>query len=606
MENRTFSKMSYSRDLVRLSEPSKVSFRGIIDDRMRALEEGLFLRVSTEAVTSYFRDRTDPFAAGEFFGKLLRACVNVCAYTGSVRLRRKCDEMVEAILECRDPDGCISTVPRENQPNGSNGSDLWERKYILLGLWEYFERFGPTLKSENDVVDAMLGLAKYTASQIGDEKDGKTPITKTGWAFCGIESSSILEPVMKIYGLTNDPALLDLARHIIGSGACARENLFEGIASGKSPAMIGNNGKPEESIAKAYEMMSCFEGLIEYYRVTGDENALSTARVFLLKIEEEEINFLGSGGADKPFNLGPGTGEQWNFCRSEQANPDVGLTMETCVTVTYMKLLLQYYRVTLDSTAIDRLEVSMYNALLGASHEDGSSFEYFSVFNGYRSGKQNFVYDVGGFPLSCCTANGPMGLAILPMLAAVTDRSGKIAYVNLYAPFKAEICCGLIEIDTRYPEDGVIRLKIIEKGSIDALAFRIPGFCESFTLSRAYSSEPGYAVVEGPFENGETITLELKFGPACVPSPKSVNPEAAGKILFTYGPLVLARDKKYDSAFDSPLSPEIVKELSPVYTDLSAGTPFMLKCPAATFVPYFAAGRSFSPDTEYRCWIKRM
>ncbi|MBO7503773.1 MAG: hypothetical protein J6U38_05335, partial [Clostridia bacterium] len=72
------------------------------------------------------------------------------------------------------------------------------------------------------------------------------------------------------------------------------------------------------------------------------------------------------------------------------------------------------------------------------------------------------------------------------------------------------------------------------------------------------------------------------------------------------GPLVLARDKKYDSGFDSPLSPEIVKELSPVYPDLSAGTPFMLKCPAATFVPYFAAGRSFSPDTEYRCWIKRM
>ncbi len=600
-----YSKMNYGRDLVKLSEPSGVVFSGIVDERMRALEDGLFLRVSTDSVVRYFRDRTDPFAAGEFFGKLLRACVNVACYTGSDRLKRKCDEMVSAILECRDPDGCISTVPRENQPNGSNGSDLWERKYVLLGLWEYFERFGPTLKNENDVVDAMLGLAKYTASQIGDENDGKTPVTKTGWAFCGIESSSILEPVMKIYGLTKDPALLGLARHIIDSGACSRENLFESIAAGKSPALIGNNGKPGESIAKAYEMMSCFEGLIEYYRVTGDEKALETARVFIDKINEEEINLLGSGGADKPFNLGPGTGEQWNFCRSEQTNPDVGLTMETCVTVTYMKLMLQYYRVTRDAKAVDDIERSMYNALLGAAHEDGSSFEYFSVFNGFRSGKQNFFYDLDGFPLSCCTANGPMGLAILPMLSLVTGASRGDVYVNLYIPQTAEIAGGVLKIDTRYPENGKIELEIVEKGFIGSIAFRIPGFCENFALSKPYKTEPGYAVVEGPFENGEKITLELFYSPACVPSPKSVNPAGNGKILFTYGPLVLARDKKYDPDFGSPLSPEIIKELVPVPSVSDAGKPFMMKCPSATFVPYFEAGRSFSPETEYRCWFVR-
>ena len=63
-------------------------------------------------------------------------------------------------------------------------------------------------------------LADYTAAQVGSAP--KTPITQTGWAFCGIESSSILEPIMKLYHLTEKPAYLELARHIVEeTGCCA-------------------------------------------------------------------------------------------------------------------------------------------------------------------------------------------------------------------------------------------------------------------------------------------------------------------------------------------------------------------------------------------------
>ena len=190
---------------------------------------------------------------------------------------------------------------------------------------------------------------------------------------------------MRVYHATGEPAALELATHIVRSGCCGRENIFEAIRAGKSPYRIGDNGNPRESIAKAYEMMSCFEGLCEYYRATGDARDLETVRLFWDKVREEEITLLGSGGADAPFNLGPGTGEQWNRTRLEQTNPAIDLMMETCVTVYWMRLCHQLLRLTGEVRYADAMEVSLYNAIFGALRPDGAFFEYFPRFNGARN-----------------------------------------------------------------------------------------------------------------------------------------------------------------------------------------------------------------------------
>ena len=157
-------------------------------------------------------------------------------------------------MSVKNKNGFLSACPKDKQPNGSCGSDLWERKYVLEGLLAYYE-----LSSDERAIEAVESLICYTNSQVGDPP--KTPITDTGWAFFGMESSSILGPVMKAYQLTSNPQALELAEHIINSGACRRENIFKAALNGKVPKDIGSNGNSNESIAKAYEMMSCFEGL---------------------------------------------------------------------------------------------------------------------------------------------------------------------------------------------------------------------------------------------------------------------------------------------------------------------------------------------------------
>lgn len=557
---------------------------GVIDERINALIPGLFLRIDMRATVDFFRYRLNRFAAGEFFGKLMRAACLIYGYTKNAELKRVIDNAVSDIMSVQEDDGDISTAPKSEQPNGSGGADLWERKYVLLGLWEYY-----IITERQDVLDCMMKLALYTAKQVGEIP--KTPVTKTGWAFCGIESSSILEPIMRLYNLTGNKDLFELARHIVGSGACSRQNLFEAVLSGVDPKDIGDNGDPKQSIAKAYEMMSCFEGLLEYYRATGEEKYLKCAEIFIDKINLQEITYLGSGGADKPYNLGPGTGEQWNYTAYEQANPDIELSMETCVTVTYMKLMLNYYRLIADASLIDKIEVSAYNALLGAMKPDGTFFDYFPKFNGTRSTKVNFSYDINGIPLSCCTANGPMGMAILPYLAYCT--AGGRVNINLYIPS----ACSKLKLETDYPEDGRINMTVLEDGEYE-IGLRIPGYCKNFMLSHPYRLENGYAVIKSKWQKNDRITLMLDLPLVCHPCPKSVNPKAKDMVLYTCGPLVMAADKSVCADYDKPVRANI-GEHGGVNMENSAVTVDGLK-----LIPYYKAGASWDGKTEYKCWLK--
>ncbi|MCR5056533.1 MAG: glycoside hydrolase family 127 protein [Clostridia bacterium] len=594
------------------AKPSEVKFSGMLDNAIKSVIDGLFLKLDTDALVSWFKERTDPFAAGEFFGKILRAAANFCAYSKDVRLKDMIDGMVRKILATKDSDGCISTVKRENQPNGSNGSDLWERKYVLLGLFEYFENFGPTLDTEDDVLDAMTALAEFTANQIGDG-EGKTNITETGWAFCGIESSSILEPVMKLYLVSGNARLFQFAEYIVKSGACSRENIFDAALNGKSPYKIGSNGNPKESIAKAYEMMSCFEGLLDYYRATGKKEALKAAENLIDKINDEEITLLGSGGGDAPYNLGPGRGEQWNRTRYEILNPDMDLAMETCVTVTYMKLLYKAYLITGNVSHVDRIEVSLCNALLGALSKDGSYFEYFPKFTGTRRVFDNFSYMVGDMNLSCCTANGPMGLAIIPKLAVTKSASTENEYcINIYAPlnFKSEKVS--FSIETRYPENGDIKLTINNAPSEGfALLFRIPEFAEDYRIKlngkelKTCKASYGYCKVPAKLNKGDCIELSMSYGIKLHKSLESINPLTPIKGLYTYGPCVMTLDGSVcgDGIGGFRIKKETqVSDFGKGGSDLKT-EPFRITINEKEFIPYFAAGRLGDKENEFVSWF---
>lgn len=589
-----------------------VRLYGISHDKLRLITEGILKAIDMHALADYFRHTMDMFATGEFWGKLMRASCLVCAYTGDAVLYKIVEEAARDMLSLQRADGCLSTCPDHTQPRGSHGSDLWERKYVLVGLLAYHE-----LTGDQEALEACVRLVRYTNAQVGDPP--KTPITETGWAFCGIESSSILEPVLRVYSLTRDPAALELGTYIVNSGCCSRENIFEAIRRGRAPMEIGWNGEPTQSIAKAYEMMSCFEGLCEYHRVTGDPQVLETVKCFWDKVEQEEITLLGSGGADAPFNLGPGTGEQWNRTRYEQTNPDIDLMMETCVTVYWMRLSYQLLRLTGEVKYADELEKSLYNAIFGAIRPDGRFFEYFPRFNGVRNPKVNYSFNINGFDLSCCTANGPTGLGMTPFLTFSGTPEGLA--VNLYETATVRVPHGeavvTLTMISDYPMMGraTLRVHSVEgvppaKKPLDVL-LRVPGFARDFTVMKPgqprtlHKGEPGqYLPLSCVPEPGEEWLVCFDIPLVRHKAPHGSNPAGDSFLAFTYGSILLARDAR-DGV--PPLTPVSLEEPREWRVSPSERGGFMTVYVTVgdtelKLVDYMTAGGDWQ-GTEFASWL---
>ena len=185
-------------------------FTADLQKHLHTVIRGLFCKIDFSRTVDMFRNTMDLFAAGEFWGKLMRAACIFYEMTGDEELKNVISASMEDMLSVQAADGEISCTPRSAQPNGTHGSDMWERKYVLLGMDAFYRVF-----RDKRVLDAMCSLADYTCDQVGSAVDGKTPITKTGWAFCGIESSSILEPIVRLYGMTGKEQYLSLARHFV-------------------------------------------------------------------------------------------------------------------------------------------------------------------------------------------------------------------------------------------------------------------------------------------------------------------------------------------------------------------------------------------------------
>lgn len=568
---------------------------GIFDDLLKLVSENTLKKVNFCALADYYRNKADQFATGEFWGKLVRAGCLTYKYNRDPELKSILDETIADMLSIQLPDGCISTVPREKQPRGTHGSDLWERKYALLGLLSYYEITG-----RQDVLEAITKAADYTIAQVGNSP--KTPITDTGWAFCGIESSSILEPIVRIYHITGEKRYLDFATYIVESGACSRENLFESIYAGKDPKDIGNNGIPEQSIAKAYEMMSCFEGLIEYYRATGIEKWKETALIFYNKLLEQEITLLGSGGADAPYNLGPGTGEQWNYTRYEQTNPDITLMMETCVTVTWMKLCYQLLRLTGDATIADEIERSCYNILIGAIRPDGSFFEYFPRFNGIRNPKVNYSFNIDGFDLSCCTANGPSGLALVPFTAYMNSQNGPVIQFYISAEVDFDLPCGgsaRLKAQSEYPSSGCFSaiFSQVKTSHPFSVHLRVPAWCDRFNVKVNgkkcnIKTAPGsYAVITNNWQTGDTIEVDMELPVRFFDSPHGSNRLGDNLFAVMRGPILLARDARLADSDDVRCM--VRTKIVTVSGD------------SIEMIDYASSGSTWDEKSEFACWLKK-
>lgn len=501
-----------------------------------------------DSVVEFFRTGRKQFALGEMVGKAIRTNALMYRYTRDEELRDLTKDVVYSLIGTMKPNGSISCTAVENQPGGTDG-DIWERKYVLLALSQYYL----DVDQDPKVLDAMEKEAASVMTQIGPQTG--VSIKDFGWSDNHIESSTILEPIMRLYYITGKQEYLDYAAYIVDCGGGLGKNMFQAVRDGDPLTSVG------QPYPKAYEMTSLWEGLVEYYRATGDPVLLETIEKYFRSVKENEITIIGNGGADVYWPKV--CGEAWSNTAVEQTNPSVVRMMETCVGVTWIKYCSQYLRLTGDPSAVDAIEKYIYNGLLGAMRPDGKGFSYVNLLNGEKVTNYGWGWNFDGLPVTCCNLNGPTGLAYIPYVAVMQDAEGPV--VNLYNAGKAVAKTAkgdevVLTVDSQFPRGNEVKISV-DPSVAGKFSVRLymptwsPGTYVEVNGKAVRGVKPGeYLAISRRWKKGDMIRIVFDFRARLIDAPKGGrNPEGEFFQAVQWGPIVLARDENIDPDYNKPV-----------------------------------------------------
>ena len=498
---------------------------------------------------------------GEFWGKWILSACRAARYKNDEKLKVFIREGALRVIATADSDGYIGTYkdpgyvfPLDYEKGFEAVGwhcnwnwNIWCRKYTLWALLEAYQLTGD---------EAILQGAERTTDQLLNMLEEKhIRLFDTG-TFSGMPSGSILKPMLLLYRLTENRRYLDFCLTFVSEWE--RED-------GKMPNLIANSmtGKPLHSWypwhkypyfygwAKAYEMMSCLDGLLELYRVTGTQKYLTTVQNIYAQLREHEYNPLFSVGFNDIF-----------FHASQYINA----ISEPCDVLHWMRVGYELFCLTGEASYMDDFERAFLNPFLAASFSDGKWGA-----RGVRTcGRHLVAVRQSGMNHShCCVNNMPRGY-MNACQAFVLESSGDL-YVNMYTDYACHLGEAQVAITGSYLENGRVEVTFDVQKACTAY-LRIPSWSRKTLVNGEWIECAGsYSpVVLIPGKN--VVTLVFDMNPRAVESeveavlyeqddPRVVRFHTGNdvpveymaterKVRILYGPLLLTRSLKNGNTQD--------------------------------------------------------
>lgn len=546
-----------------------VNLNGYLADKLSSDIDNRLLAQDVDRLIAPFKleNRTETSLwQSEFWGKWFTSVALAYRYHPDARLKATLDHAAAGLIATQTPDGYIGNYAAAHR---LEGWDIWGRKYCMLGLLAYYD----ITKDKKS-----LTAASRVADNLIDDLNKKDGIIVTKGNYRGMAASSVLEPICLLYNRTGNKKYLDFAKEIVRQWETpegpqliskAKVNVAERFPKPK------NWYSPEQG-QKAYEMMSCYEGLLELYRITGNKTYRQAVEDVWTNIKNTEIDIAGSGAST----------EMW-FGGKALENTPINHFQETCVTVTWLKLTQHLLRLTGDAKYADEAERTYYNALLASMSNHGAEWAKYTPLNGERlPGSEQC-----GMGLNCCVASGPRGLFAIPLFMVMATSDG--LQVNYFADgaFKLTSPKGqslTLSQHTDYPKSGVINIDVnLPKSEDLTISLRIPSWSAKSKLTINGIEEPNlqpgqYAKLKRTWKPGDKITLELDMRGRVVETGSSLQ-----SVAIMRGPIVLARDTRFEgTALTAVLRPAADKN---GYIDLTnvpnaTGDDILILC-KAKFIP---------------------
>ncbi|MDY5955092.1 MAG: glycoside hydrolase family 127 protein [Kiritimatiellia bacterium] len=418
---------------------------------------------------------------GEYWGKTMLSLAVAARYTGDEELKAWMAAKARAFLKAyQRPDGYIGTYHEADQI--ARGFNVWSRKYTLWALIEIHR-----LTGEREFLDAAVRLADHLIAQV--ERLGVGLEQAGEWH--GVSAMSILKPMVELAELTGQGRYRAFCRGIVKA-------FSEGPAN---PCRILKDARRKEPImswyptptywAKAYEIMSCLEGVVAYCRLTGEQAPLADVVAYYNHLVAEELNHLGSVGY---------------FDHFIDARHRVNAMTELCDVIHWMRLNRELYALTGESRYADAIELAFCNAYLAGVERGGRWGAHIVRSHGTRH--LSAPPQAGMFEHQCCPDNMMRALEDLTETAVTRRPDGSLAIAQFFDT-DATLSNASVRIRGAYPWHGemlTIRLDLKQPATV---RLRNPAWSRHTRLDgKIAQSTNGWLTLDAP---AGTTRLTLQF-----------------------------------------------------------------------------------------------
>ena len=507
---------------------------GIFADRMRTNVESRLLRVDEVALLKgyvYPRANVSGFA-GEHTGMFLDAASNVLEYSNDARMKALADRMATTLLSAQESDGYLGACTPSHR---LKGVDVWVLKWNLTGLLSYYEftrdvKYLATCQKIGDLLCRTFGDGPGQidlphdgdSAMDGDAGGAPRPARRDDGhqSFIGQHNSAILEPMCRLYRLTGEPRYLEFSQYVIRFYAHQH-------GSDIVQSMLKQGSVTATGSGHVYSMLSNFNGILDLYRLTGEQELLIAVMRAWEDIRGNQRYITGATGSSEFFSVDKQLPSLFSS--------NVG---ECCATVTWLQLNWRLFRLTGEARFGQEIERAVYNHLLAAQHPHNGDIAYFTSLTGHKEFRSSMV---------CCLSNGPRGISLIPQwIWGVTEDA---FVVNLYTAGVASFAMNdvqvKIESQTEFPLDGNVILKIDTDRPVPfAVRLRVPEWAEDFEVKTGTRTLHGVAGqmldVTQMWSRHSTLRIRMKMTVSALPGGSSY----PDYVALRRGPQILALERR--------------------------------------------------------------
>ncbi len=482
---------------------------GLLGERLRMTIDRGLLGIDAATLMAALRSGADnPTRNGDSVGIFLRAASNAWAYSRDERLKAVLDELVQALVSAQSPNGHLRG---EGARYRWTGWDFPVHSRNLMGLLAYHLATGAP-----SALQSARGIADLLTRTLGSSQNQADPPGSP--AYRAPIPTSLLEPVCLLYRYSGEKR--NLASLLVR--AYDRQpgpRLLSGLL--ESGSVMGAAG------ATASEVLDGLVGLLELYRLSGDERYLQPALAAWRDVVTKRRYVTGTTSAGRQFKA--------DYVLPGEESANVG---ESGVTASWLQLNWHLLRLTGQPQYGDELERTIYNQLLGAQDPRDGGVCPFTPLAGKKRPEQG---------ASSSRASHALAITLIPQMIWGT-REGGLAVV-LYAPGEATVSLGdggpdvVVNSQTGFPKEGTVTLTLRPPAPARFPVFlRVPSWCGRYRATVAGSAVSGrsgeFMKLERVWNPGDKIEIDMDLTVQFLPG----GPSYPNRVAVQRGPQVLALD----------------------------------------------------------------